>query len=1005
MKIMKQTFSLCLLLISIISITQITMAQSSSDEKASAVKKDNDRKSRTRAANSKRGGGRATSVKKDNTEAAETATEDSATKATIISGGDETEKSELEAALALPPDERIGKLKAFIKAHPRSALKTRAAELIVSARAALGDEKLKTGDAKGGMQQFQRAIEESPAHMSDKLFLEVVSQIPLNLFLRNERTAAREAARLIEAKVKDDPKRLLVIAGFYLNIEETDEVARLSELAIKLAPEMAAAHQALGEARRIALRLDEAAAEFARAFALDPKSVSARRGLADLRRATGKSDEALELYREQLKADPTDKLARVGVILSLFDTGKRDEAERELDAALKDEPRNLVLLVGAAYWYAAHNEPARAFEMAQKAVEIEPRYTWAHIALARALVGNKRPLDAERALRFARQYGQFPTLDYELASTLAAAGLYEEAAVELQRSFTIKDNQVETQLAGRTPARAASFIELLAPERRASIFQFTAADTEENARMLKGLLAFTAAIGSVTNPEKVKEEDALAGAQEFTAGEDAMRAYRQLYAASRLLQRGIGLQRVLELTEAATGGIEAALNVPVATVAVLADELRDIRTRAIAAGATPDVPTVPRIVLSNILRGRVEDLAGWALFNQDKAAEAVIRLRRATSVLPENTAWWRTATWHLGAALEASGNQQDALNAYLRSYNRNAPDPVRRGVIEALYRKVNGSLEGLDSRLGSTSALPSIAGDRVAATTPPTASETTTASGPAAMTSETPTTKNEAPATKVDIPAKSGETQVAQSEISPAKTETPTTNVTPDEVKSKSEMEAAAAQPPTLTNTLAAPSTAPAETTTPSSPAGDKVAAAKSAPLSPKVTPAVERNSSHSLEIEAQYDETRDVTTVMLPRMKVTDTGEPINIFAYALYEGAVRGVPEKVYLGFETSFREKRSAPDSLLLIVDGERLTLEPVAEEKSGTESDGNSSTSLWTVPLKFFDFMNIARARRVVINFGERQIDLQPEQIKAFRSMMFYLNGGGASRARREQRKTP
>jgi len=47
------------------------------------------------------------------------------------------------------------------------------------------------------------------------------------------------------------------------------------------------------------------------------------------------------------------------------------------------------------------------FDLAQKAIALEPRYSWAQIALARALVADKRPLQAERGLRFARQYSRF----------------------------------------------------------------------------------------------------------------------------------------------------------------------------------------------------------------------------------------------------------------------------------------------------------------------------------------------------------------------------------------------------------------------------------------------------------------------------------------------------------------------------------------------------------------------------------------------------------------------
>ncbi|HYJ45733.1 MAG TPA: tetratricopeptide repeat protein, partial [Pyrinomonadaceae bacterium] len=592
------------------------------------------------------------------------------------------------------------KLRAFIDAHPDSALKPVATEFLVSAHAALGDEKLQAGDAEGGVAQFSEAIAQSPAKMTDALFLKVVSQIPANLYLRGQRSTSIEAAHLIEAKVKDDPKRLLALAGFFLGIEEADEAARLSEAAIALAPDLADAHQALGAARHIALRLDDAALEYARALELDPKLMQARRSLADLRRASGKAEDALNLYREQLAADPADRSARAGVVLSLLDLGKKEEAEREMEAALKEDEKNLPLLVGASYWYAAHNEAERAGELATKAIGIEPRYTWAHIALARSFIARRSPLDAERVLRFARTYGRFPTLDYELASALAASGLYEEAAEELSRSFTIKDGQIETRLAGRTPSRAASFIELLAPERRAGIFQPTAADTEANARNLKGLLELTSALNSGEGKGNV--DAALLGSaqQDFLAGEDSMRTFRQLYAASRLLRRGVALPEVIEISEAASGGVEAALDAPVATLAVMADELRDARSRAIVAGQIPDIPVVPRNILSNIVRGRIEDLTAWSLFNQDKTAEALTHLKRALSVLPENSPWWRTAQWHMGATLEATGNQRDALAAYLKSYNPAQPDPVRRAIIETLYRKVNGSLDGLNEKIG-----------------------------------------------------------------------------------------------------------------------------------------------------------------------------------------------------------------------------------------------------------------------------------------------------------------
>src|SRR6267378_621134 len=126
---------------------------------------------------------------------------------------------------------------------------------------------------------------------------------------------------------------------------------------------------------------------------------------------------------------------------------------------------------------------------------------------------------------------------------LASIGLFDDAAAELAHTFSLKDGKIETMLAGRQAARAASFTELLGPERRAVIFQSRPADTEANAKMLKALLALNTALNQ---PEgRVPNEDELAAiARDFTAGDDAMRTYRQIYVAQKFLNKGVALATV-----------------------------------------------------------------------------------------------------------------------------------------------------------------------------------------------------------------------------------------------------------------------------------------------------------------------------------------------------------------------------------------------------------------------------------------------------------------------------
>jgi hypothetical protein len=157
---------------------------------------------------------------------------------------------------------------------------------------------------------------------------------------------------------------------------------------------------------------------------------------------------------------------------------------------------------------------------------------------------------------------------------------------------------------------------LLAPERRAGIFQPTAADTAANAKTMKALLAFNTAISPVEG-QKIDESAAVAAAKDFAAGSDNMRAFRQVYAASRLVRNAVGIKTALELISEARQNADEALKLPGATLFVQADEFRDMRASAISSGNVPDIAAAPAAVLTNIYKGRLEDLEGWALFNDE----------------------------------------------------------------------------------------------------------------------------------------------------------------------------------------------------------------------------------------------------------------------------------------------------------------------------------------------------------------------------------------------------
>jgi tetratricopeptide (TPR) repeat protein len=179
-----------------------------------------------------------------------------------------------------------------------------------------------------------------------------------------------------------------------------------------------------------------------------------------------------------------------------------------------------------------------------------------------------------------------------------------------------------------------------------------------------------------------------------------MKTHRQLYAASRLLETKKNLPKVLELTQGAIKGVDQSLEVTNAAAAVLSDDLIESRTLAISRDEVIVVPDIPSQTLSRIVRGRIEEIYGTVLFQQNKPQDAVIRFKRAVSILPEKSAWWRSSYWKLGLAYEAVGNSKDALNALVTSYTNGQQDRFRRSTVEGIYRKVNGNLDGLDKLIG-----------------------------------------------------------------------------------------------------------------------------------------------------------------------------------------------------------------------------------------------------------------------------------------------------------------
>ena len=699
-----------------------------------------------------------------------------------------TDKDEFKKASELTDaSEKIDALKKFLTDFPESSQKAEAQELLATTRVSLADERLKSGDIDSAAALYKAAVDEGPSPVSDKLFTESFAKIPAALFWQGKRQEALDIAKSLSAMSENSAPNLLALADFYLGIESGADAQALAEKAVTLDANSAKAYSTLAAADRLDFRIEDSAAAYAKALELDPMSDTTRRSLADMKRALGKPDEAETLYREILAKDAANIPAQTGLVLSLFDEGKTTDAESEMAKSLEQNPNNMILLAGAAYWYAAHGNGDKAVELAGKAVETEPRYIWSHIALARGYMAKKQPAEAERVLIKARQYGRFPTLEYELASARRMSGFYREAVEDLRKSFSVKDGMVVTDLGGRVPAENKSFIDLLAAERRSSIFEPAAADDAQNADTLKALLQLDQTLRNDTPDEAAVAKAADA----FVGSDDTMTLYRRLYAASALLAKKVALAKVVDITNATIGTADTGFDAADPGAAVMASELYDSRTSAFARGEYIIVPNVPHQTLSAILRGRIEELAGWALYYQNQPAEAIVRLKRAVSVLPENSAWWRSSMWRLGAALQVEGNDSEALDSYIKSYKGDKPDELKYTIVEALYKKVNGGTNGLEKKIGQTHMFNQETAQNATAQPEPTPSATPEA--PVSEPAEQQIPRNvpmkiapkTAPETASAVPTDSPQTETAVAKITdtisppPTRSPEPTPEATP----------------------------------------------------------------------------------------------------------------------------------------------------------------------------------------------------------------------------------
>jgi tetratricopeptide (TPR) repeat protein len=625
---------------------------------------------------------------------------------------------------------RISLLEKLLAARPAQEQEAEAREMLMKEYALRGEQYLREGSPQLAVKDFKSVLRVAPAAINDRVFGQFIFPMPIAVNAFGYRTESADLMRSFESRFQSDPNRLVQIGFFYVQIEAPLEAVRVLEHAASLAPQDHRVHNSLGTAYLVNLRLEDAAAEFERAITLNPKDEFANLNLANLARANGDHERAVSFYRKQLELRPDDGEAYGGLAISLLALGRDEDADRAIKSAMTYAPENYRFLTQLAYFYITRKKPLLARPLIEQSARIEPRYAWTHIAKSNLDFAESKYGDGLSTIIAAQTLGSFATLSFEVAKAFMAVDGYDQALEVMNRAFDVtQDGEFETLLGGASRARSRRLDLLLERERKASLFLNEQLTTTLQYRLAEALgridhYVKAAAAGrksaqaaprrrgragqsggasgelaTATRPRRATSTAPPGSALVLSAGRDAnlpgmtellraitdfstlddgRQAFRMVWAARKLTELGVAL--------------DAAERLALRAVA-LADSATEPE------GSMRDAPLLDREGRRLVFLGRAHDALGWALFKKGDTRGAIDHLTKSVDYYPPNLER-KSALWHLAVATADAGDERRALDLYIASYEPESPTAAaRRAQIEALYKKLNGSLAGLEERL------------------------------------------------------------------------------------------------------------------------------------------------------------------------------------------------------------------------------------------------------------------------------------------------------------------
>ena len=630
---------------------------------------------------------------------------------------------------AATQQERINLLERFVVANRGSDLEGEARELLIREYALKGEQALREANPQQALQAFKAALRAAPADINNRIFNQYIFPLPMAMNAFGYRVESADLMRSFEPKFDTDPNRLVEIGFFYVQIEAPFEAVRVLERAVQLAPQDHRAHNSLGTAYLISLRLDDALAEFQRALELDARDEFANLNLGNLARAVGDYERAIPYYRNQISLKRDDAEAHGGLAIALLALGRDEEAVPEIKRAMQLAPGDYRFLTQLAFFYVTRKKAPLARPLIDQVAKIEPRYAWAFIAKAEIDALEGKFGEGLGTLISGQSHAGFATLTFALAKAFVALDGYDQAAEVMAKTFTVNgDGEFEAMLGGAVKARSLRLDLLLERERQASLFLGYDPTTSFQYRLVESVARIDhyskiAIAGRkpgqqaarerprpgqtkasdedeaktaprprrATTPQSLNEEltagrdanlpgmsELLRAINTFTTLDDGRQAFRMVWVARKLTESDLALDAAEQLARRAVSLVDSATE---------------------PAGSMRDAPRLDREGRRAMFAGRAYDALGWTQFKKGNVRASLESLIKAVDIYP-NSLDRKTAIWHLAVATQEAGDDRRALDLYIASYEPESPTAVvRRTQIESLYKRLNGSLSGLEERL------------------------------------------------------------------------------------------------------------------------------------------------------------------------------------------------------------------------------------------------------------------------------------------------------------------